>query len=118
MPLHPKRQWIDDIAGQRGESLLVADGFDDQIVGVTEVVGDARVVYDAEGIVEALVQRGLPWEEAQEYFEFNIAGAHGEGFPLYLTRCPEFPAATPSPPLGRRPPVRRAGSGRSGRRFM
>jgi len=45
-----------------------------------------RVVYDTELILELLMGRSeMTYEEAVEYFDFNIAGSHmGEYTPLYL----------------------------------
>lgn len=43
------------------------------------------MVYDADKCVEALVKQGLSFEEAQEYFDFNIVGAWmGPYTPLFL----------------------------------
>ena len=67
--------------------MLKADGFDDCILGTVERCGKPpHLVYDAEKVVAKLVSRdGMSWDEAQEFFEFNIAGAWvGEGTPGYL----------------------------------
>lgn len=77
--------WVDEL---ELEDVLKADGFDDAVIGVC--VGCAqptRLLYDAERIIEILMNRdGMSREDAEEFFDFNIAGAHmGPSTPLYLT---------------------------------
>ena len=45
-----------------------------------------RVVYETEGILKILMERDeMSYDEAAEYFDFNVAGAHmGVYTPLYL----------------------------------
>jgi len=65
-----------------GEHPIVADGFDEAIVGMTE---DARVVYSVDKILRILKERdGMDEEGAEEYFSFNISGSLGEGMPVYV----------------------------------
>ncbi len=70
------------------EVLAFADGHDDAIVGVADREGVPVVVYDARLILDALQTRdGMDRDEAQEFFEFNIAGAWiGEQTPIFLRR--------------------------------
>jgi|TARA_Y100000296_G_scaffold23522_1_gene27844 hypothetical protein len=63
------------------ETALKVDGYDDCIVGVD---GDGRLVYDRMKMLDKL-GKDMSSEEAEEYFEFNIAGSHmGEMNPLYI----------------------------------
>ena len=64
------------------DETLFADGFDEAIMGMA----GERVVYDMEKILAILVTKhNMNYEEAIEYYEFNIAGAYmGEGTPLYF----------------------------------
>jgi len=63
------------------ETALKVDGYDDCIVGVD---GDGRLVYDRMKMLDKLGKDMSP-EDAEEYFEFNIAGSHmGEMNPLYI----------------------------------
>lgn len=68
------------------EGLLFADGFDDAIIGVAERIGMEPVVaYDTNKIIEIL-SRDMTEDEAVEYFEFNILGAHmGERTPVFIS---------------------------------
>jgi len=57
-----------------GEPLLFVDGHDEAILGMAEVDGEPRVVYDQEEIVHALMRRDdMDREGAVEFFEYNIA---------------------------------------------
>ena len=71
--------------------MLKADGFNDCILGVAQLWGrDAPViVYDAMEVIEVLQERDeMTYDEALEYFEFNIAGAYvGEQTPVFVMRC-------------------------------
>jgi len=67
-------------------SALFADGFDDAILGLTEVEEGWRVCYDIGRILEILVaEHGMGVDEAVEYYDFNIAGAYmGPLTPLFI----------------------------------
>jgi hypothetical protein len=80
------RAWIDETF----EQVVVADGFDDAILGVATGCGRPdTVIYDTAKVVEILVSQGMAEEEAQEYFSFNVEGAYVDGAPMYLVRPPE-----------------------------
>jgi len=66
--------------------LLKADGFDEAILGVVQRMGIQAICYDQDKVIDILMERdGMTYEEAVEYFEFNIAGAWvGESTPFFL----------------------------------
>jgi hypothetical protein len=66
---------------------LQMDGFDDCIIGIAERCSQQPLlVYSRDKIVEQLMKDDLSYEEAQEYIDFNMAGAWmGEGTPLIMT---------------------------------
>lgn len=68
------------------ENLLLMDGFDDCIIGVGESCGQPpRVIYDSKKVIQRLVEDGLDYEEAVEWFNFNQLGAYmGERTPIFL----------------------------------
>lgn len=72
------------------DEALFADGFDDCIIGVTDSWSGSsrpmRVVYSVEKIIDQLVvDDGLDYVDAEEHFEFNIAGAYvGERTPVFV----------------------------------
>jgi hypothetical protein len=75
-----------------GEELMFLDDekFDKAIVGLCDRFGEPTVViYDRDKVIEALKEDGMDYEEALEYFEFNIAGAWmGSLTPAFLTVLP------------------------------
>ena len=77
---------ITDLYGDDEPNLMFADGFDEAIAGVVWDGERTRVVYDTELILELLMGRSeMTYEEAVEYFDFNIAGSYmGEYTPFYL----------------------------------
>ena len=81
------RQMIDQLADANEETMLLADGFDDAILGLVRRCGQLPIViYDRAKCIQLLIDRdGMTREDAEEYFEFNVSGAWvGEGTPGYL----------------------------------
>ena len=65
------------------ENVLIADGFDDAVIGIEPLT--MRVVYDIDKVIEILMDQGMDHDEAIEYYEFNIVGAYvGEQTPLFV----------------------------------
>jgi hypothetical protein len=61
--------------------------YDQAIIGVMERAGGLPVIaYDTQKILDIL-ERSMPMEEAQEFFEYNILGAYmGDRTPVYITQ--------------------------------
>ena len=68
--------------------LLKADGFDECIIGICDRYGQEQLVaYDKEKVIKKLMKDKMSYEEAIEYFEFNIIGAWvGEKTPVFITK--------------------------------
>jgi len=68
--------------------LLQADGFDDAILGVVfdNMNAIPRLAYSITKCLEILMKRdGMSEEEAVEFFDFNVQGAHmGEKTPIWV----------------------------------
>lgn len=65
------------------EDVLIADGFDDAVIGIEPLT--MRVVYDIDKVISILMDQGMNEEDAIEYYEFNIAGSYvGEQTPLFV----------------------------------
>ena len=71
-----------------GEPLVFVDGHDDAILGLVEVDGEPRVVYDRGAIVRGLMRRdGMDEEGAAEFFDYNIANTYVDSTPpLFIHR--------------------------------
>ena len=66
---------------------LICDGFDEAIIGIAERPNLGPVLaYSVEKILSILVERDqMSYEEALEYYDFNIACAWlGEFTPIYI----------------------------------
>lgn len=64
-------------------NLLFADGYDDCIMGLTFRDKTPVVIYSADKMIDKLAN-DMSYEEAQEFFDFNIEGAYmGERTPMY-----------------------------------
>jgi hypothetical protein len=55
------------------EEFLLADGFNDAILGVDET--EMRLIYSVSRCLDILM-KNMSHEEAEEYFEFNVSGAY------------------------------------------
>ena len=79
------RKDIIDLYSDDEPEMLFADGYDGAIEGVVWDGERTRVVYRMEAVLEILMDRGMTYDEASEYFDFNVAGSHmGVYTPLYL----------------------------------
>ena len=65
--------------------LMIADGWDEAIIGVVHRFGQEPVVlYDKGKILEEMISQGSTQEEAEEYFQYNIVGCWiGEKTPAF-----------------------------------
>jgi hypothetical protein len=66
---------------------LLADGFDEAILGVCYQFGQLPVIsYDYKKCIDILINRdGMSEDEANEYFEFNVLGSYmGPNTPVFI----------------------------------
>ncbi len=82
-----KRDIRQELVEQTGdESLLFADGFDSCIIGWAIYNGVYKVIYDRGKILLELAKT-MTFEEADEYFLYNIQNAYvGDRTPVYVER--------------------------------
>ena len=79
------RKDIEDLYSDDEPEMLFADGYDGAIEGVVWDGERTRVGYRMESVLEILMDQGMTYDEASEYFDFNVAGSHvGVYTPLYL----------------------------------
>jgi hypothetical protein len=67
------------------EEAMLADGFDDALIGIT--FGTNMIaVYSVQGCINILMKDDeMSFSEAIEYFEYNMAGAYvGEKTPIFV----------------------------------
>jgi hypothetical protein len=65
-----------------GEEILIADGFDNAVIGIDE--SSMRLIYSVEKCIEILMKQGMDMTEAVEYFDFNVSGSYvGEKTPIW-----------------------------------
>jgi len=65
------------------EELLLADGFDDAVIGIDE--SSMRVIYSSGKCIEILMlQSEMLLDQAIEFFEFNVKGSYvGDKTPIW-----------------------------------
>jgi hypothetical protein len=69
-----------------GEGCLLADGYDEAFLGLTEDNGAWRAVYSIHGCIDVLMERdGMSEEGAKEFFSFNVLDADmGPQTPIFV----------------------------------
>lgn len=66
--------------------MITYDNLDDAFVGIARQFNTEVALYDYEKVIKLLME-DMSWEDAVEYFEFNIVGAwHGDETPAFLYR--------------------------------
>ena len=94
----PLARWV----AEYSEEAMLADGLDDAIIGICEGFASSAVVaYDRDKCIEILAKDFTKanqeqhdpdtdfYEQAVEYFDFNVAGAYvGENTPVFITVYP------------------------------
>jgi len=80
-----KRKSIIDEVESQGLEVILLDGFNDAILGLTRLSeGGVVVAYSVSKIIASLMD-DLSYEEAREHFEFNIIGSYlGPKTPVYV----------------------------------
>lgn len=79
---------IRDFIAEIDENILIADGFDDALIGYVESYGQPKTaLYDTEKCILILMKKlKLSKEKAEEYFRYNTLGAFvGEYTPFFAT---------------------------------
>ncbi len=71
------RAALDEYLESIGETVLLADGFEDAFIGLSQRINEPlTAVYSYEKMIDILVTRDdMEYEEAQEYLDFNVLGA-------------------------------------------
>jgi len=89
------KEWISEY----NEEAMMADGFDDAIIGICERFGNEPVVaYDRDKAIEILMEMVAEGHEeddedirdmAEEYFVYNVIGSYvGENTPVFVSLVP------------------------------
>lgn len=66
------------------EDIILYDDLDDALIGLFQQFNTYFVAYDREKCIKILM-KDMSWEEAQEYFDFNIIGGYvGKSTPAFL----------------------------------
>ena len=69
------------------ELFIKMDGYEKCIVGVVEQFGRPPILcYDKRKILAKLIDDGMSYDEAEEFFEYNQIGAYiGDSTPCFVT---------------------------------
>jgi len=72
------------------DDFLFADGLDDALMGFVSIAGKDVALYDREKAIQIILQGDMDYEEAEEFFDYNVQGAYvGEKTPAFATLLKE-----------------------------
>jgi len=76
---------IIEVLEETNEEALLADGFEDALIGTVQRFGMNNVaLYDYPKCIKILEKQGMKEDEAIEFFEYNVVGAWmGDGTPAF-----------------------------------
>ena len=82
MNIEEQKEYI----AQQNDEALLADGFEDALIGVGVIFNRSLATYDMRKCIDILIKRdGMSEEEAVEYFEYNVTGSYvGENTPVFV----------------------------------
>jgi hypothetical protein len=65
------------------EEFLKADGLDEAVIGIEE--DEMRLVYSVDKCIEIFMSQGMEYDEALEFFDYNVRGAWmGDKTPIWV----------------------------------
>lgn len=71
------------------ETVLLASGLEDAFIGIGRQFNTPVAVYSRSKAIQCLIEQGMSYPEAEEYFEFNTAGAWvGKQTPIFMEDDP------------------------------
>lgn len=78
------KEFIEAVVSNEEETeVIIPDDLDGAFIGISAEDGDVRAIYSIEKSIKILSEE-MSEEEATEFFWYNIAGAKGEGYPLFI----------------------------------
>jgi hypothetical protein len=77
------KKYIENLSPSE-EGVLLADGLDGAFIGVNTEDEPPYAVYSIDKCITILAEQ-MSTEDASEYFWFNVAGAGGKGYPMYIS---------------------------------
>ena len=86
-PMSAEFRRIKEILGDMDEEILLADGFEDALLGYVEIFNNTVALYDRDKCIDILMKRdGMDYDGAVEFFDFNVTGAYvGDHTPAFAT---------------------------------
>ena len=79
------REEIDEfVSNATSQEVLIADNLDEGFVGIDTEADTPRAVYSIERCIKKLSEE-MTRDDATEYLWYNVAGACGEGYPIFIS---------------------------------
>jgi len=89
-PTKSMREKVEEYAVDMDLPLLFIDGHDNAILGIARCFNKESVLYDQTVVLDNLM-KDMTYDEALEYFEFNVIGAFvGEHTPTFVNNLFDY----------------------------
>jgi hypothetical protein len=82
------------LSAEFDDEILLADGFDDCLIGIAYTwdsngTREFVAIYSIDKIIKSMMNDGMSYEDAYEYFDFNIEGGYvGRRTPIFMHDVP------------------------------
>tara|TARA_R110002020_G_scaffold105974_3_gene246987 strand:+ start:8015 stop:8320 length:306 start_codon:yes stop_codon:yes gene_type:complete len=76
-------EFIETVVSDEGAEVIIPDELDGAFLGISAEDGDPKAIYSIEKSIKILME-DMTEEEATEFFWYNVAGAKGEGYPVFI----------------------------------
>ena len=85
--VHIRERVLETLRQVNPRALVLDERYEDCMIGISERTDPPKAVYSSLAIINKLMKLdGMDYDEAQEYFEFNILGSHmGENTPMFVS---------------------------------
>jgi hypothetical protein len=79
---------VTSLLSEASEDTLLADGFEDALMGIGRQANKPLAIYDYEKCIDILMERdGMDYAQATEWMEYNVVGAFvGPYTPIFFHR--------------------------------
>jgi hypothetical protein len=78
------KNYLEDVLNE-DDAVLFADGLEDAFIGIGYQFHRPIAIYSQKKVIEGYEKDGMTYDEASEFFDFNVGGAWaGESTPIFL----------------------------------
>ena len=77
------KDFIETTVLDEDAQVIIPDGLDAAFIGIMPINGVYIAVYSIEKSIQ-IIAKDMPEKDAEEYFWYNVEGAKGKGYPVFI----------------------------------